>query len=144
MRHMKDRTEKGIISQTRDLYSHLTGEARRLAQRDQQLARRRGPVAKALLVACFVMGLIAAATLVYGLIAFPDAPIRQTASGYVSKHGAPHTRDGYERFKLWEKLVVGSFGLAFLTGLGAVVWTKKNQQVGRNRSNDMGRPGDAT
>ena len=138
MHHMKGRSDKGIISQTRVLYSHLTGEARRLAQRDQQSARRSGPVTKALLLACFVTGLIAAATLVYGLVTFPDAPIRQTASGYVGKQGAPHTRDGYEEFKLLEKLVVGSFGLAFLTGFGAVVSRKMKQQVGRNTTNDKG------
>ena len=138
MRSMKDRSEKGISSQTRDLYDHLTGEAKRLAQRDHQSARRRGPVTKALFVACFVTGLIAAAILVYGIIAFPDAPIRQTASGYVSKHGTPHTRDEYEQFKLWEKLVLASFGLAFLTGFGAVVSNKLNQRMGKDTANDEG------
>ena len=121
MHPMKDRTEKGIISQTRDLYNHLTGEARRSVQRDQQAARRRGPVTRRLFVACFVAGLIAAVILIYGFIAFPDAPIRQTASGYVGKLGRIHTGDEYEQFKLWEKVVVASFGLALLTGIGAVV-----------------------
>lgn len=121
MRPMRDRPEKSIISQTRDLYGYLTDKARRSVQRDQQVARRRGPVTKLLLVVCFVVSLIAAVTLVYGVIAFPDAPIRQTSSGYVGKLGGLHTSDEYEQFKLWEKIVVASFAIAFLTGLVAVV-----------------------
>jgi hypothetical protein len=126
---MKDRAEKGVISQTRTLYSQLISQSRRLAQRNQRAARRRGPVAKALLSVCFVAVLIAALTLIYGFIVFPDAPMRQTASGYVGKHGAAHTRDDYEQFMLWEKLVVASFGLALLTGLSAVFAEKINQRV---------------
>lgn len=120
MRHMKDSTEKGIISQARALYDQLSGQARLMAQRDAAAARRKGPLAKALLVACFVAGLLAAATLIYGFIRFPDGPIRETASRYVGKHGEPHTREDYEQYKLWVKLVIASFGLVFLTGFGAV------------------------
>jgi hypothetical protein len=128
---MRDRAEKGIISQTRALYNQLSGEARRLAQHDVDAVRRRGPVAKALLVACILAVLSAAVTLVYGFISFPDGPIRETAAGYVGKHGEPHTRDDYERYKLWEKLVGASLGLAFLTGLGAVAAERKDKRGAR-------------
>jgi type VI protein secretion system component VasF len=67
---MRDRVEKGIISQTRALYKQLSGETRRLAQRDVEAARRRGPVAKVLLAACILAVLAAVVTLVYGFISF--------------------------------------------------------------------------
>lgn len=120
MRRMKDRAEKGIISQTRALHDQLSGEARLRAHRDLREAHRKGPAAKALLVACFAAGLLAAATLIYGFISFPDGPIRETASAYAGKHGEPHTREDFEQYKLWVKLVIASFGLVFLTGFGAV------------------------
>jgi hypothetical protein len=124
---MKDHSEKGIVSQTRHLYNQLSGEARRLAQHDSQQASHRGPVAKALLAACLVAVLAAAVTMVYGFISFPDGPIRETTRGYVGKHGEPHTRDDYEQYKLWEKLLVASFGMALVTGFGAVAAERKGQ-----------------
>lgn len=127
---MKERAEEGIISQTRSLYSRLSERARHLAQEDRQAAGQRGPVTKALLVACLAAALVGAATLAYGIAAFPDAPIRQTASGYVGKHGEPRTRDVYERFKVWEGIVLGSFGLALLTGVGAVVTERMSRGEG--------------
>lgn len=121
---MKDGSDKGIISEARDLYEQMSGEARRLAERDREAARRRGPVTKALFAACFIAVALAVVTLVYGFITFPDAPIRESARGYVGKHGAPHTREHYERFKLWEKSLFVSFGLAFLTGFSAAAAEK--------------------
>ena len=120
MQPVKDRTDKGVTDETREIYDKLSS----LVERDRQAARRRGPVVRALLVVCILSALIAAATLVYGIIAFPDAPLRQTGSGYIGKQGAPHTREDYERFKLWEKLILSGFGLAFLTGFGAVAADK--------------------
>lgn len=125
---MKNRTNKGIIDEAGDLYNQLYGEARRLAERDKEAARRRGPMAKALIVACFVAGVVAAVTLAYGFITFPDAPLREVTNGYVGKHGAPRTREDYEIYKLWQTLVVASFGLAFLAGLGAVVAEKMSKR----------------
>jgi hypothetical protein len=86
-------------------------------------------VTKVLLGVCLVAGLLAAATLVYGVITFPDAPIRQTASGYVGKLGDTHTSEEYEQFKFWEKVVMASFGVAVLTGLGAVVSGKLSRKA---------------
>jgi hypothetical protein len=124
MRRMKDGSDKGIISEARGLYEQMSGEAGRLVELDRKAARRRGPVAEALLAACFIAVALAVVTLVYGFITFPDAPIRESANGYAGKHGAPHAREHYERFKLWEKAMLASFGLAFVTGFGAVAAEK--------------------
>ncbi len=129
MRPVKDQTDKSIIDEAREIYDKMSS----LAERDRKAARHRGPVVKALLVVCILAALVAAATLIYGVIQFPDAPIRQTGSSYVGKHGAPRTREDYERFKLWEKLMFSGFGLAFLTGFGAVAAEKlsrRSQGVG--------------
>jgi hypothetical protein len=137
MRPMKDRTDKGIISQTLVLYTSLSGEARRMSQRDREVMRRRKPAVKALLVTCLAAGFLAVATLVYGFITFPDGPVRETASGYGGKHQEPHTHEEYEQFKFWEKLVIVSFGLTFLTGLGGVVAEKMSQDVSAKPSNEV-------
>lgn len=121
---MKSGSDKGIIGEARDLYEQMSGEARRLAELDREAARRRGPVTKALFAACFIAVALAVVMLVYGFITFPDAPIRESANGYVGKQGAPHTREHYERFKLWEKAMLASFGLAFVAGFGAVAAEK--------------------
>ena len=92
---------------------------------------------RALLVACLAAGLIAAAALAYGFIAFPDAPTRPTASGYVGKLGKPHAGEEYERFKLWEKVVAASFGLTLLVAIGAVVAGKVRKQAGANTGKDV-------
>ena len=91
---------------------------------DREAARGRGPVTKALLAACFLASALAVVTAIYGVVTFRDAPIRQAGSGYVGKHGAPHTREHYEKFMLWEKCMAVSFGLAFLTGFGSVASDK--------------------
>ena len=129
---MKDRKDKGIIAESRALYDQMVGEARRMAERDHEAARHRGPVAKTLLAVCVLSGLLATVTLVYGIIKFPDGPIRKTANGFVGKQGAPHTPEDYEQYKLWEKLVFASFGLTFLTGFGAVAAEKiSNRERGK-------------
>lgn len=85
-----------------------------------------------LLVVCFITGVFAAITFVYGFIKFPDAPIRETIKGYAGKTGVPHTREDYEQFLLWEKVMFISFGLTFLLGFGAVA-TEKISRWGRRR-----------
>jgi hypothetical protein len=125
---VKPRITKDIVSETRDLFDQLSGEARRLAERDRHLAQHRGPVAKALLAVCVLAGCLATATLIYGFVSFSDGPIRQSSGGYVGKHGAPHTREHFERYKLWEKLMVASFGLTFLASFGAVAAEKRYRQ----------------
>jgi hypothetical protein len=125
------RPNKGILREARALYNQMVSQAKLSAQRDHEAARRRSPIVKALLAACFFAGVLAAITLIYGLITFPDAPIRESTSGYVGKQGAPHTREDFDQYKLWEKLVAGSFGLTLLTGFGAVASEKMSRRGGR-------------
>lgn len=132
MPRMRDEKQDGIIGEARALFDRMAGEAKRQAHRDQEAARRGGPATKALFATCLVAAALAVATLIYGFIQFPDAPIRQTAGGYVGKHGAPYTRAHYDKFKLWEKVIFASFALTFLTGFGAVVAEKLNRRKRRS------------
>ena len=115
---------RGLVDQTRSLYEQLAGEAVRRAERERAEARERGPVAKALIVACVAAALLAAGTMVYGIVQFPDAPIRQTAGGFAGKQGRARTRQDFERFVLWEKMLIGSFAAAFATGFAAAAADK--------------------
>lgn len=125
---MNDPTNKGLIDETRDLYKQLSERSKTPADRELKETRRRSPAIKALFVACLVAAFLAGGTLAYGALSFPDGPIRAIASGYVGKHGAAHTRDEYEEYKLWEKVVMASFGLALVLGFGAVAIEKMAQR----------------
>src|SRR5690349_13590835 len=125
---MKDSRDDGIIKQARDTYDQMSSEARRRVEADRPVARRKGPLTRALWAGCVIAALLFAGVLIYGFISFPDAPVRQTASGYAGKYGAPYTQAGYERFKLWEALIIASFGLSVLAGIGAYISNEISRQ----------------
>jgi hypothetical protein len=102
------------LEQARALYDQLSREVPHLIEEERAKDRARGPLAKALLATSLFIGVLAAGVLFYGVIRFPDAPIRQVGTGYVSKAGKPRTRQEFEQFKLWEKALVGTFGFVFL------------------------------
>jgi hypothetical protein len=115
----------GLFDETRALYGRLVDEAVRRAERDREEAKARGPLSRALNAAALGAGVLAAVVFVYGAINFSDAPIRQTPHGYAAKSGAPRTREDFERFKVWEKSVLATFGLTFLLGFGAATSEKR-------------------
>ena len=63
-----------------------------------------------------------AVTLVWGLLAFPDAPIFRQGAQYVGKYGAIHPREVFEAYRTWSVLVVSLFVLAFAL---LIVWNVK-------------------
>ena len=88
---------------------------------EQKETRLRGPLARILLVLTIAVCLLAAATGLYGVYNFPDAPIRQTGSGYVGKGGKPHTREEFERFILWQQVMFIVFPSAFVLGFAFAI-----------------------
>ena len=73
------------------------------------------PVPKAQFLA-YIIGLVMVVLFVYGLIRYPDLPIRECASGYCGKQGQPHTAAEYRAFNAWRiTLVIGwPIGIAAL------------------------------
>ena len=71
---------------------------------------------RSLLVLTLLAVTAAAATALYGVYHFPDAPIRPRGGGYVGKTGTPHTREDYERFLRWSLAMWTSFPAAFILG----------------------------
>ena len=120
--------QRGLVDQSRSLYEQLAGDVTQRAERDGAEARDWGPIARALIVACVAAAVFAAGTMVYGFTQFPDAPIRKSGGAYLGKGGVAHTRHEYERFVLWEKVLIGSFVVAFATGFGAAVADKLGQR----------------
>jgi hypothetical protein len=68
---------------------------------------------------------LAVVILAFGVYAWPDAPIRQTASGYAGKTGVAHTGEEYELFKYWEKCLLVVVPLAFIVNIGAAIISKR-------------------
>ena len=115
----------GAFGEAQSLYERMAGEASLRARADAASADARGALGKTLLALCVAAFFAAAATLLYGVIAFPDAPIREVATSYYEgKYGVPHTREEFERFKLWETTVFAAFGLTAALGIVAVAEEK--------------------
>ena len=75
---------------------------------------------------------LAVVILAYGIYKWPDAPIRQTASGYAGKTGVAHAREEYESFKDWEKSLLVVVPLAFVVNIGAaVIWKRRAKHQGQ-------------
>lgn len=123
--------DRNAFDEARDLFDKMSAEARRHVETEQKEARRRRrPLAKILLALALASALAAAATLIYGIYAFPDAPIRKASEGFQNKQGLPRSQDDYERFKIWEKAMFAGFGATFLFGFSFAV-----ADLPRRRSN---------
>ena len=59
------------------------------------------PVPKAQLLP-YLIGLVMIVLFVYGLIRYPDLPIRECPSGYCGRQGQPHTAAEYNAFSIWQ------------------------------------------
>jgi hypothetical protein len=65
------------------------------------------PVPKAQLLS-YIIGVVMVVLFVYGLIRYPDLPIRECPSGYCGKQGQPHTAAKYRAFNAWQiTLMIG-------------------------------------
>ncbi len=108
----------------------MVDEAKRHSESEREAARSRGPLARVLLALTIVACLSAVGAGVYGVYKFPDAPLRQTAGGYAGKHGEPRTREDFEAFVSWERVMFVVFPAAFVLGF-AFAWADR---AGRRKS----------
>jgi hypothetical protein len=75
------------------------------------------PVPKARLLS-YIIGLVIVALFVYGLIRYPDLPIRECPSGYCGRQGQPRTAAEYRAFNAWQiTLMIG-----FPIGIAAMLF----------------------
>src|SRR3982750_1268470 len=72
----------GAFGEAPSPYERTAGEASLRARTDAASAGARGALGTTLLALCVAAFFAAAATLLYGVIAFPDAPIREVATSY--------------------------------------------------------------
>jgi len=78
---------------------------------------------------CITLIVIVVLIMAFGIIKWPDAPIRQTpAGGFVGKTGVAHTSEDYELFNLWLKSLLVSFPLAFAVNFIAVIAKRKRKK----------------
>jgi hypothetical protein len=42
------------------------------------------------------------AIFLYGVVRFPDGPLRQCATGYCGKMGAPYTLSDFQAYNMWQ------------------------------------------
>ena len=94
---------------------------------------RWAPVARALGVLTVVAALLAAATLVYGIWYFPDAPIRPVGSGYKGKTGTPRTLEDFTAFSNWLAALLIVFPTAFGIGF-AYLFADRRKRAALSRS----------
>ena len=70
--------------------------------------------------------IIAGAVFSYGLINYPDAPIRECAvpSGYCGKSSSPHTAGEYYGFIIWQTTLILIWPIAMLAAF--LMYRRKN------------------
>ncbi|MGR9046920.1 MAG: hypothetical protein ACU83N_16690 [Gammaproteobacteria bacterium] len=110
-----------LIVETRKLFQSMVQEARDRDEADRQITKSHGPVARLLLTLTVAAGLLTASTMFYGIYSFPDAPIRQTATGFEGKAGRVRTEQDFKAFKDWEKAMILSFSTTFCFGFAFAV-----------------------
>lgn len=93
---------------------------------------RSGPIARILGGLTIAAALLAAATLVYGIVNFPDAPLRSTDRGYVGKGGTPRTEADYAAFQRWETTLFVVFPSTFALAFAYAVANRGPKAVSKN------------
>ena len=111
----------GLFEETRSLYEGMLAEGMRRAAEREATMRPRGPLSKAVLGAFLASVFFAAAVGVYGIVTFPDAPIRATAAGAVGKTGRAYDREHFERFTAWKTALFAAFGVVLVAGVAMAV-----------------------
>lgn len=111
----------GAMDEARMLFEQMTAEVKRQTEIEREDARHRSLLVKMLLTLTLISALLGAATGIYGIYNFPDAPLRQRGDIYTGKGGQPRTDADYERFLLWKNALFGAFGSTFLLGFSFAV-----------------------
>lgn len=124
----------GDVDQARAMFERMKGEVIRQSERERAFSRSRGLVVRLLLALTIATCLLAAATMIYGIYNFPDAPIRQTDGGYLGKGGKHHTQDDFEAFILWRNvmfiIIPSVFGLGLAFGIIDSIQRRKRMAAG--------------
>ena len=123
-----DTERPGIFDEARALYTQYAEYAARSVAQSHEAARTRPAWVKALIFVGVVLVIAAALSLAYGAFKWPDAPIRQTPSGFVGKTGLAHTREDYELFELWIRWLMVVFPLTFIVNAGAAIAAKRKSK----------------
>jgi hypothetical protein len=107
---------QGVLNGAEALFERMAGETTRRSEFGHNQSQTRSALARLLLALTIVMCLLAAATGLYGVYNFLDAPIRKTESSYVGKGGKLHTQQEFEAFILWRQVMFIVFPSAFVLG----------------------------
>ncbi len=88
---------------------------------------------KSLTAIVLILALAAAASMVYGIYYFPDAPISQCGDGcFRNKQGRPKTAEDYERFRRWLVTTPGLVIAAIGSGMLLTIIEKRRGPDGRS------------
>lgn len=128
-----DPERPGLFDEARAMYTRYADHAARSIAQSHESARTRPAWVRVLTFVGVVLVIIAGLIMAYGAFKWPDAPIRQTPSGFVGKTGLAHTREDYELFELWKSGLLVAFPLAFVVNIGAAIAAKR-----KNKRNGLG------
>ena len=96
-----------------------------------KLETRNSKLPQRVLLALAIAAVLAAAgTGIYGVYKFPDAPIRETAAGYAGKGGTPRTREDFESFQRWKRVMFIAFPSAFTLGFAYALLDSRRRRTG--------------
>ena len=109
------------IDATRRVFNERSSRAKREIETEYEQPALRSPLVRTLLLLTILACLTAAITGFYGVYKFPDAPIRQSDSGYVGRIGQPHTKEDFDAFNSWQTMMFIVFPSAFVLGFSYAI-----------------------
>ena len=109
------------IDEAQRVFNEMSDRAKRDIEADYEQPALRSPLVRTLLLLTILACLTAAATGFYGVYNFPDAPIRQSDSGYVGRLGQSHTKEDFDAFNRWQTVMYIVFPGAFILGFSYAI-----------------------
>lgn len=113
---MKKNRTVGGMKEARKIFDDMSRQVKDLSAAEYQAERLRTPLVKTLGWLTLLSALIAAAVGVYGIYSLPYAPIREVSGKYYAKYDRPATKEDYEKYRIWLKAFLITFGSAFALG----------------------------
>lgn len=120
-----------MIEEARGVFEQARAEVSRRAEAGREEERARGPAARLLLALTLAGALLTSALMFYGVYKFPDAPVRQTAEGFRGKDGRARTREEFEAFVLWQRVLFTVVPAVFVLGFAYAAADAARRRKGR-------------
>ena len=129
MKRNEQEIKPGSFEEAGALFDDLTTNIKNLSEVEREADRRRSPFLKTLGWLCLFSAIAAAAIGIYGAYNLPYAPIRERGGAYYGRYDTPSTKEDYEKYQIWSKAFLASFGAVFALGFLFVALDSRERKL---------------